>query len=70
MKTFVIAYLNLFDGNMEMFTIDAEDKLSAYKEGMLDEFGQEFVDSVDTAEAFEDRVFNCDGHISALEIFC
>lgn len=70
MKTFVIAYLSLHEGTMEMWTVAADNVLDAYKKAMLPNLGQEFVTPIETAEDFEDQVFDLDGYISALEIFC
>jgi hypothetical protein len=72
MKTWVVAFLNLGQGELLQYPVEAESKLLAYKAVLDRKFGRdywrEYVSDVPTEDDIEEMVFNCDCYISALEI--
>lgn len=72
MYKYVVAFLNLNDGELKQTLVSADTKLLSYKAVLDVEFGKdywrEYVSDTATTDDVEEMVFNSDCYISALKI--
>ena len=72
MYKYVVAFINLGDGELKQTLVSADTKLLAYKTTLDVEFGKdywrEYVSDTATTDDVEEMVFNSDCYISALKI--
>ena len=68
MKSFVVSYLSLFDGELKMEKVLAESKYEAVCKYLLGNTSYTEADMPDTFDGVCEEVYNTDAFINCLEI--